>query len=173
MLTHDQARRLVQLRIAPFNVGRQGLHELIIVDEYTVERPWGWVFHYTSRGWHAGDLNYGLGGNAPYIVNRFDGTIHGTGTARSTEYYIAEYESELERKQGAWELMINEPADCPLDVLSGIRKALALSVFEIGILKKRLPYVYRAGARVDLEPLLSRLVSAGVSAELRQSTALR
>jgi hypothetical protein len=38
---------------------------------------------------------YALGGNGPYIVNRYTGEVRVTGTARPTEEYIAEYEKSL------------------------------------------------------------------------------
>jgi ribosomal protein L7/L12 len=75
--------------------------ELVVVDDSTIERDWGWVFFYSSKKWiETGDIQYALGGNAPYIVNRFDGSIHETGTAHSIEHYIDIYEGNVpENKQ--------------------------------------------------------------------------
>lgn len=70
--------------------------ECVIIDEYTIEKEWGWVFYYNSREFsETRDPMMGLVGNAPYIVNRHDGSLHATGTARSIEYYIEAYEREL------------------------------------------------------------------------------
>jgi hypothetical protein len=168
MLTLDGARLQVFLELRRRHGWLRGPQELVI-HEHTIERPWGWVFFYNARGFLDGDMRYALGGNAPIIVNRYDGTFRDTGTAAPVEYYIAEYEAELERQSGAWELVILEPRDSPLHVISRMRKALGLSVAEVGALRKRLPCLVQVGARIDLEPVLARLIDAGVSSELRKS----
>ena len=44
---------------------------LVILEEKTIERSWGWVFFYTSRLWQqTGELRYALAGNAPVFVER-------------------------------------------------------------------------------------------------------
>ena len=66
---------------------------LVVLEEQTIERPWGWVFFYTSRLWHqTGEFRYALAGNAPLIVERHSGRILPTGTASPVEQYIANYE---------------------------------------------------------------------------------
>jgi len=40
-----------------------------------------------------------VAGNAPIIVNRFDGSLHFTGTARPTEEYIRDYEARFANSQ--------------------------------------------------------------------------
>ncbi len=65
----------------------------VILDEHTIEKEFGWVFFYQSKQYiETNDFQYMLAGNAPYIVNRFDGSIHETGTANTIEYYIDDYE---------------------------------------------------------------------------------
>lgn len=69
---------------------------LVICDEATIERPFGWVFFYDSkRHLETGDFRHALAGNAPLIVNRHTGALVPTGTAREVHEYIAEYESQL------------------------------------------------------------------------------
>ena len=70
--------------------------ECVILDEATIERKWGWVFFYQSKRYvETGEPGALLAGNAPYIVNRDEGTLHETGTARGVEHYIEEYEKRL------------------------------------------------------------------------------
>ncbi|CAM3181735.1 YrhB domain-containing protein [Rariglobus hedericola] len=65
---------------------------LMILDALTEEHDFGWVFYWTSREYHeTGDIRHALGGNAPLIVDRDDGSIHITGTAKRTTVYIDDY----------------------------------------------------------------------------------
>ena len=65
--------------------------ELVIVD--TIERPWGWAFVYDSADHVRSDaLDDMILGNAPILVDRESGRLFVTGTAQSTEYYMALYE---------------------------------------------------------------------------------
>lgn len=61
------------------------------VHEYDV----GWVYFYQTAKYleteHWVDL---LGGNAPILVDRFDGSAHLTGTAEPLEEYIDRYRRE-------------------------------------------------------------------------------
>jgi hypothetical protein len=97
MLTRDGTRLQVHLDLQRRNVPRTGWDEIIILDEHTIERPWGWVFFYNTRASRLGHEYCTIAGNAPYMFNR-DGTIRFAGTALSIDEYIREYESELERK---------------------------------------------------------------------------
>ena len=67
--------------------------QLAILDDFTKERPYGWVFHY---GWRP-DLPQSrdpaklLLGNAPILVTR-TGVVHVLGTAWETEWYLRNFE---------------------------------------------------------------------------------
>jgi len=70
---------------------------LVLLLQHTIERPFGWVFFYTSRLYReTGEARYALAGNAPFIVNRRSGEVVITGTARPVEQYIAEYEARFD-----------------------------------------------------------------------------
>ena len=84
-LSRQQAKALVQARLDMFG----DEPTLVIVDEHTIERPWGWVFFYSAAN---GEL---LAGNAPYMVNGISGELIETGTAEPMEAYIARYEKRL------------------------------------------------------------------------------
>ncbi len=60
--------------------------ELRLFWEQTIEREFGWVFFY-------GPCNPSvlLTGNAPFIVDRRDGSVHVTGTAYPIEEYLQGY----------------------------------------------------------------------------------
>jgi hypothetical protein len=97
MLTRDMARLQVILELRRRYGVRLGPDELIVRDEHTIERPWGWVFFFINQGYLDGDDNW-LCGNGPVLVNRHDGAMQFCGTAYVTEHYIEEYEAELAEK---------------------------------------------------------------------------
>ncbi len=57
---------------------------LMILDEHTQAHEFGWVFFYNSRETIIdGDFSHALAGNAPLIVDKFDGKLYVSGTAHS------------------------------------------------------------------------------------------
>jgi len=97
MLTKEDARNLIIGELA--RDWKRSVPDVVLVDEQTMEKEWGWVFFYTSaRYLESRNPLHALFGNAPYIVNRHTGKIHVTGTAQSIEHYIAEYERTLPRR---------------------------------------------------------------------------
>lgn len=98
MISKDEARKIVisQLEfIQNNNFDLKGV-ELVIIDEATIEKDFGWIFFYQSKRFLETDnFSDQLLGNAPYIVNRFDGSFEITRTANEIEYYIREYERSL------------------------------------------------------------------------------
>lgn len=66
---------------------------LFILEDRTLERPFGWVFFYNTKKYaETWEMIYMLAGNSPLIVDRMNGDVHETGTAEPIEHYIAEYE---------------------------------------------------------------------------------
>jgi Immunity protein 35 len=71
---------------------------LVIAQDATIEKDFGWVFFYNSELYlRTGDERYLLAGNAPVIVDRDDGSVEWLGTARPVEEYIADYEQRRQR----------------------------------------------------------------------------
>jgi hypothetical protein len=67
----------------------------IIADKVT-KKPYGWIFFYQSSEFIAsGDHRNALAGNAPIIVDRVDGEVRVTGTAKPLSDYLAKYEATL------------------------------------------------------------------------------
>ena len=90
MLTYKQALMLAEawLRIC-VSV------DVRILEEQVVKKPYGWVFFYQSTAFLSGDPLAELAGNAPLLVDRCEGEIRVTGTARRLSEYLAAYESTL------------------------------------------------------------------------------
>jgi Immunity protein 35 len=67
-----------------------GVPPLAITD--VEERQGCWVLYYQSvRYIETGSFLDSVAGNAPILVDRRTGQAHETGTARSIDYYVAEY----------------------------------------------------------------------------------
>ena len=67
----------------------------VILEDKTLDLPYGWVFFYQSREYQTGDTTNMLVGNAQLIFNRVSGEIRVTGTAMPIEDYLREYEAGL------------------------------------------------------------------------------
>lgn len=53
----------------------------------------GWVFFYNALAYaESGDIGMALAGNAPFLVDGEDGSLHEFGVTRPLEDYLAEYE---------------------------------------------------------------------------------
>lgn len=104
MITIEEARRNVlewlevqERKMNSFGSALPGYatrrkHRLMINDVATEEHDFGWVFFWNTRAYLIeNDFSAALGGNAPLIVSRKDGSIHTTGTALRTSHYIEEY----------------------------------------------------------------------------------
>lgn len=75
--------------------------KLILDEDETLEKDFGWVFFYNSKDYvENDDFSSMMVGHGPFIVCRGDGVIHQTGTAKSVEEYIEEFEA-LNRLKGA------------------------------------------------------------------------
>lgn len=95
MWHHDKARAIIQAYVDAVTDGSG-----VILDDATLDKPYGWVFFYQSRAYvETGDFMEMLAGNAPVIFNRVSGEYHVTGTAHPVEDYISEYEATLPRHQ--------------------------------------------------------------------------
>lgn len=90
MTSREQAKALAQRYLG--EGGACG--DTVVLDNCTIERPWGWVFFYQSREFvETGDPLRGLVGNAPLIVERDTGRVISTGTAHEIEFYIRNFEA--------------------------------------------------------------------------------
>ena len=66
--------------------------ELVLIRDQTLSTDFGWVFVYDSKAFvETGEFRHRLAGNAPFIVDKNDGSIHDTGTAEPVESYLENY----------------------------------------------------------------------------------
>lgn len=90
-ISRERAREIA-LRYLDSSARKVGV-ELILLDEFTLERAFGWVFFYDSKRHHeTGSISDAIAGNAPLVVTSADGRVHVTGTALPIEYYLQKFE---------------------------------------------------------------------------------
>lgn len=94
LITIEEATRLasewVQNHSSP-------TEEIVLVEEETITRPYGWFFFYNSKHFLATqDVDYTLFGNAPLLVDK-RGQVRITGTAYTIEHYVAEFDAQYQR----------------------------------------------------------------------------
>ena len=93
MITREQARLSVASVVCVRPEWLPSDDQIILVDEATIERPWGWVFFHSSKKWiETQDIHYAMAGNAPILVERASGRLLTLGTAKPVERYIEAYE---------------------------------------------------------------------------------
>lgn len=96
MVTEAEARRLAEAQLVAM-----GPDAYVIT--HVRETEVGWVFFYDSkRHQETGDLRDALGGNAPILVHRSDGSVHHTGTAQPVEEYLERYMHRDPADERSW-----------------------------------------------------------------------
>ena len=66
---------------------------IIIIDEDTIEKEYGWVFFYQSKEFvETGDFSYKLAGNGPIIVEK-TGNLHQLSAAKAPISAITDFET--------------------------------------------------------------------------------
>jgi hypothetical protein len=88
MITFDKAQKIVSVWVTEITDGACEICQVI-------DKPYGWVFFYTSKNYDPNDLSTFVGGNSPVIFDRVDGELKVTGTAYSIEQYLKEYEESI------------------------------------------------------------------------------
>jgi hypothetical protein len=91
-ITWDAAWQIANQTVASIRPATDD--QMVLLPKQTREVTSGWVFFYAARRWvETGDFRFIIAGNAPFIVDRRDGSVHFTGTAEAVDTYIREYES--------------------------------------------------------------------------------
>ena len=70
--------------------------QYVVVEESTIEKPWGWIFFYQSEKYlETGIFMHRLAGNGPVFVNKETGEMDFFGSAPSLDVLLADYERRL------------------------------------------------------------------------------
>ncbi len=99
MLTIEDARKVAQDRIDKLNYK----DEIVIYDKYTIEFDYGWAFIYNLKNF---EINGGLTGSGPIVINKFTGESIPTGSGEPIEYFLDRYEEELSGRKNIWTIRL-------------------------------------------------------------------
>jgi|GEM_PF-1305247 len=95
-ISKDQAFAIAQKLLA-----EDTAHDLVILKDKTVERPFGWVFFYVTRQYaETGDKKHLLPGTAPLVVLRRNGATEYLPTSIPPARAIEIYEKRWEESSG-------------------------------------------------------------------------
>jgi hypothetical protein len=91
MITLSKATQLAQSYVQ--EMAKSCGISLQLLEDQTIERSFGWAFFYDAvREPGLGDFDTLLAGNAPFIIDKRDGSLHVTGTAFTIEKHLDNYE---------------------------------------------------------------------------------
>jgi hypothetical protein len=94
MLTRTEALEIVSKRLQEMNSSGE---PFVLVENSTIEKPFGWVFFYNSKRFlETGENSSRLAGNGPVIVNKHSGSVEFFGSARPLIEILAEYEKRFD-----------------------------------------------------------------------------
>jgi hypothetical protein len=117
------------------------IDKLILIEESIIEKEFGWIFYYNSKkatAYYKKNPNtrilcgYEIGGNAPFIVDKFTEKIHYTGTGDSIDFYIEAYE----KKESYWRLVCERTLFNDIKNLSALKKVFNFENKDLISLKK-------------------------------------
>ncbi|MGE0482253.1 MAG: YrhB domain-containing protein [Phycisphaerae bacterium] len=90
------ARAIAEKTVAALAIN----HDYVLMDDQTVERPFGWVFFYTTREYlKTRDPQHLVPGTAPFVVHRRDGSIEHLATSLPPKRAIDLYEERWNEQQ--------------------------------------------------------------------------
>jgi len=84
MITFEEAKQIALNKIGP---------DCALIDDATMEKPYGWYFCAQSKGYLSGDIRAMLIGTGGFIVERENGYVFEFGSAYPLERNLAAYEA--------------------------------------------------------------------------------
>jgi hypothetical protein len=92
MLTDKEMEDIAKAYIA--KESEESEKDLILFSKHTIKKTYGNLYTYNSRKFiEEKNYDYALLGNGSFLVEKKTGKIFQFGTAKSDEYYFAEYEA--------------------------------------------------------------------------------
>lgn len=164
MLTFEQARKTVSDRLADSDFSVD--NPLIILDHHTIEKPYAWIFSYTSKLYYeTKETRYAIAGNCPIMVDKQTGKHTEYGSAYSLEKMIELYEEE----ESIWTLFLTESNVLDSTKLLLLKSKIGLSNDKLMQLKKNITVPFDKGSELRLRLLKKELLEIGLESEIKLS----
>lgn len=142
MIDKEIARGIALSEINKLNPHQVEPIDLVLVDQHTIEKEYGWVFFYQSRQYvETGDFDYILGGNSPFLVQREDGQVFYFGTAYPVEWFMAGYEAGFRLRTGKLTILRVIDIDMTLSCLHRLRLSHIIPELACGV-EWRIPQMF-------------------------------
>lgn len=136
---------------------------LIILDEFTIEKPYGWIFYYTSKLYYeTQNSQYAIAGNSPIIVDKQTGEQSSYMSAYSDEEMLQKHEEE----KRIWRLNLTKSHLLDKPQLIRLKNKLNLNLNTLKDIKNNQNYLLDSGSEYRLKLLQIELLNIGIETEL-------
>lgn len=161
MISFEQARKIMVDRLENSRFSDED--SLIILDEFTIEKPYGWVFYYTSKLYYeTKNSQYAIAGNSPIIVDKQTGEQSSYMSAYSDEEMLQKHEEE----KRIWRLNLTESHLLDKPQLIRLKNKLNLNLNTLKDIKNNQNYLLDSGSEYRLKLLQIELLNIGIETEL-------
>lgn len=164
MLTLEQAKKIIAERLENYNFSIND--SLIILDQYTIEKPYAWIFSYTSKLYNeTKGIQYAIAGNSPIIIDKRTGKQ----TQYSSAYNLEETIELYEEEENIWNLVLKGNNIYDNGRLLLLKNKFNLSNDKLIQLKRNTMFSFEKGSKLRLTKLKKDLLEIGIETELKLS----
>lgn len=136
---------------------------LIIIDEMIIEKPYAWIFPYTSKKyWETGDKQYVIGGNSPLFVSKTTGHISTYRSGLDIEAMFDHYEEE----NAIWILSLRIDQHIDIKDLLSLKDIMEWTQEELNAFKKDKKLILDMGSARRLAIIQERLAMNRIKTDL-------
>lgn len=165
MLTFEHAKKTVTNRLATDKFSLPN-DSLIIIEDLTIEKPYAWIFTYTSKLWYeTKDNKYAIGGGAPIIVDKQTGEH----TSYSTAYDIDSIIDKYEEERKIWNLILVDNKSLDNGKVLLLKNKMNLGYDNLMQLKSGKITCIDTGSQLRLTSFQTDLLKIGIETKLTLS----
>lgn len=161
MLTIEQAKKIVSDRLE-----RSGFSDddsLIVLDDFTIEKPYGWIFFYDSKLYQeTKETRYIIAGNSPIIVDKKTGEQTSYASAYGLERMLQEYEDE----KNIWNLVLTESNLISNTKLIALKNKMNINLQDALKLRRNATFCIDSGSEFRLKIIQTELINLGIETKL-------
>jgi hypothetical protein len=165
MLSIQEATAVAERILIKDKTFRNDNERIVIPANFVTEIPHAWIFHYTTIGALAGNINYALGGNSPLFIDKKDGRVSTFPSYLSPEGMIVEYE-EVNK---CWQLQLMTDIYTSASKMLLLKKLLQLTQTDLTRLKTNKTLIIDSGAQKRLNKIAISLQKEGIPCEVTLS----